>query len=114
MQFFLIDRLIEYVPWQSAVGLKNVSASEDFCVPGPNGDTVMPGLLVLEALLQAGAWLIVISSQLRRRPAILTLGSVEFLEDVRPGDQLRLEIQIENHWKVDWHLCATPSASDCS
>jgi 3-hydroxyacyl-[acyl-carrier-protein] dehydratase len=55
----------------------------------------MPPPFLLEALCQAGTWLIMISTERRKRAALLQVGSVTWLGDVRPGDVLGLEGEIE-------------------
>jgi len=52
---------------------------------------VMPPPLILEALCQAGTWLVMITTDRRKRAALLSIGSVDFLAPVRPGDVLMLE-----------------------
>ena len=51
---------------------------------------------MLEALCQAGTWLVMISTDRRKRAALLSIGSVDFLGDVRPGDVLELEGKVES------------------
>jgi 3-hydroxyacyl-[acyl-carrier-protein] dehydratase len=71
-------------------GRKVTSYSEDYWEER-DGELVMPPPLVLEALCQAGTWLIMISTDRRKRAALLSVGSVDFLGDVRPGDVMELE-----------------------
>jgi 3-hydroxyacyl-[acyl-carrier-protein] dehydratase len=56
----------------------------------------MPAPLALEALCQAGTWLIMISTERRKRAALLSVGSVTFRGDVRPGDVLELEGTVDS------------------
>jgi 3-hydroxyacyl-[acyl-carrier-protein] dehydratase len=56
----------------------------------------MPAPFVLEALCQAGTWLIMITTERRKRAALLSVGSVDFLDDVRPGDVLELEGTVDS------------------
>src|SRR5438067_572398 len=56
----------------------------------------MPPPLVLEALCQAGTWLIMISTERRKRAALLSVASVDFLQDVRPGDVLDIEGTVDS------------------
>jgi 3-hydroxyacyl-[acyl-carrier-protein] dehydratase len=51
---------------------------------------------VLEALCQAGTWLIMITTERRQRAALLSIGTVEFLADARPGDSIILEGNVES------------------
>lgn len=96
MRLLLVDRLTDVVPWRSARGSKLVSASEDFIQAGPGGRH-MPRGLVLECAFQAAAWLIVISSSLKLRPAILSVSGVRWFAEVRPGDRLESVIDVLHH-----------------
>jgi 3-hydroxyacyl-[acyl-carrier-protein] dehydratase len=90
MRFHLIDRIDSYEPKASVKGRKVTSLSEDYWEDAGDG-LVMPPPLVLEALCQAATWLIMISTDTRQRAALLSVGSVDFLGDVRPGDAIELE-----------------------
>lgn len=95
MRFHLIDRVVEWEAGKSVLGRKLTSRSEEFWEE--DGDELrMPPPLVLEALCQAGTWLVMISTDRRKRAALLSIGSVEFLGDVRPGDVLDLEGTVES------------------
>jgi 3-hydroxyacyl-[acyl-carrier-protein] dehydratase len=91
MRFHLIDRVDSYEPKVSVRGRKVTSLSEDYWEETPAEGLVMPPPLVLEALCQAATWLVMISTDTRQRAALLSIGSVDFLEDVRPGDVVELE-----------------------
>jgi 3-hydroxyacyl-[acyl-carrier-protein] dehydratase len=95
MRFHLIDRVVEWEAGKSVLGRKLTSRSEEFWEE--DGDELrMPPPLVLEALCQAGTWLVMISTDRRKRAALLSIGSVDFLGDVRPGDVLDLEGTVES------------------
>jgi 3-hydroxyacyl-[acyl-carrier-protein] dehydratase len=95
LRFHLIDKVEACEPGQSVRGLKLTSLSEDYWEAGDDGP-VMPYPFLLEALCQAGTWLIMISTDRRKRAALLSIGSVEFLGDVTPGDVLVLEGSIDS------------------
>src|SRR5258707_1248686 len=57
MRFVLVDRITELHPGQSLVAVKNLSLAEEYLADHFPGFPVMPGVLMLEALTQAGAWL---------------------------------------------------------
>lgn len=90
MRFHLIDRIDSYEPRASVRGRKVTSLSEDYWEDAGDG-LVMPPPFVLEALCQAATWLVMISTDTRQRAALLSIGSVDFLGDVRPGDVIELE-----------------------
>ena len=95
MRFHLVDKVISWEPERTVVARKLASHSEDFWESSNDGP-VMPPPLVLEALCQAGTWLIMISTDRRKRAALLSVGSVDFLGDVRPGDIVELEGNVES------------------
>lgn len=93
MRFHLIDRIDELEPRVSVRGRKVTSHSEEFW-DDSGSDPVMPPPLILEALCQAGTWLIMASTELRQRAALLQVGAVRFLGDVRPGDIVELHGEV--------------------
>jgi 3-hydroxyacyl-[acyl-carrier-protein] dehydratase len=95
MRFHLVDRILECEPGQSVRGRKVCSLGEEFW-EGEGDDLRMPPPLVLEAFCQAGTWLVMITTERRKRAALLSIGSVDFLGDVRPGDVLDLEGTVES------------------
>src|SRR5204863_9838071 len=58
---------------------------------GANSTPTMPHALVLEALCQAGSWLLLLSSELRQRAALLSIGSVTYIREVELGAVLEIE-----------------------
>lgn len=95
MRFHLIDRIDAYEPYRSVRARKLTSVGEEFWEPSPGGP-LMPRPLVLEALCQAATWLVVASTERRRRAALLQIGSVSFTGDVRPGDVLDLHGEVRS------------------
>ena len=95
MRFHLIDRVDAYEPSRSVRGRKLTSRSEEYWEER-DGGLIMPPPLVLEALCQAATWLIISSTDLRKRAALLSIASVSFLRDVHPGDVLLLEGTVDS------------------
>jgi 3-hydroxyacyl-[acyl-carrier-protein] dehydratase len=97
--FLLVDRVIELVPEQSIVAIKNVTINEPFFEGHFPGHPVMPGVLIVEALAQASGLLIGLSGTMTDKDdRIFYLAKVDnarFLRPVVPGDQLRLEVQLK-------------------
>lgn len=91
VRFHLIDRVDSYEPSRSVRARKLTSRSEEFWDTADEADGVMPPPLILEALCQAGTWLIISSTEMRKRAALLSIASVEFGASVRPGDVLDIE-----------------------
>ena len=93
--FLLLDRVEEYVAGESAIAVLEVTDSA-FWVPGHFPDyPVMPGVLIVEALAQAGAVALLSLSENQGRIAFFAgIDKVRFKRQVRPGDTLRLECRI--------------------
>ncbi len=93
--FVLVDRIVEMVPDERIVGLKNVTMNEPFFQGHFPGTPIMPGVLIIEAMAQAGAILVNASrSEEKRKELIYFMGidKARFRKPVIPGDQLILEI----------------------
>ena len=93
--FLLIDRVIELEPNVKLVAIKNVSINENFFVGHFPDEKVMPGVLIIEAMAQAGCVYFYYSKKLMGKNVVYYLGKVaaKFFAPVVPGDQLRLEVE---------------------
>jgi UDP-3-O-[3-hydroxymyristoyl] N-acetylglucosamine deacetylase/3-hydroxyacyl-[acyl-carrier-protein] dehydratase len=94
--FLLVDRILELEPGKRAVGLKNVSMNETFFQGHFPGHPVMPGVLILEALAQVGG-VAVLAARDGDNSKIQYLAGIDearFRKPVKPGDQLRLEVEV--------------------
>ncbi len=93
--FLLVDRIVELEPGSRAVGLKNVSVNEPFFAGHFPGYPVMPGVLIVEALAQVGAVAMLAGGGHAGKLALFAgIDKVRFKRQVRPGDTLRLDVQI--------------------
>jgi 3-hydroxyacyl-[acyl-carrier-protein] dehydratase len=90
VRFQLVDRIVHVEPWRTVTARKVTSRAETHWQMTPDGPRMAP-TLVLEALCQAGTWLILVSTERRRRAALLSVGSCSFTGPVRPGDIIELE-----------------------
>lgn len=93
--FLLVDRIIEIEYGQRAVGLKNVSIGEPFFQGHFPDYAVMPGVLIVEALAQVGAVALLGMEEHKGKLGLFAgIDGVRFKRQVRPGDTLRLEVQL--------------------
>jgi len=95
--FLLIDRIVRFVPGEEIVALKNVTMNEPFFQGHFPAKPVMPGVLIIEALAQAGGILAAeIRGSEKRGEIIYFMGmdAVRFRKPVVPGDQLMLEARV--------------------
>jgi 3-hydroxyacyl-[acyl-carrier-protein] dehydratase len=93
VRFHLIDRIDDCEPGRSVRARKLTSRGETYW-RGSAGAERMPEPLVLEALCQAGTWLVLITTDRRRRAALLSVDAVRFAAPVTPGDVLVMEAEV--------------------
>lgn len=93
--FALVDRIIEYVPGQRAVGIKNVTFNEPHFQGHFPGRPMMPGVLIVEAMAQVGG---IVLTQLPELEGGLFLfagiDKVRFRRPVVPGDRLIMTVEL--------------------
>lgn len=93
--FLLIDRIESMEEGKSITALKNVSYNEPFFA-GLSAEPVMPGVLIVEAMAQAGAVAILSMDEFRGKTGYFgAIKNVKFKRKVVPGDTLRLELEID-------------------
>jgi 3-hydroxyacyl-[acyl-carrier-protein] dehydratase len=94
--FLQVDRVIELVPQKRIVAIKNVTINEEFFQGHFPGAPVMPGVLIIEALAQAGAVLLLSDIPDRESKLVYFTGIDEarFRRPVVPGDQIRLTMDV--------------------
>ena len=94
--FLLIDRITEIQRTKRIVALKNVSVNEPYFVGHFPQGPIMPGVLVVEAMAQAGGVLLLIEFPDREHKLLLFTGieRAKFRRPVTPGDQLRIEVDV--------------------
>ena len=106
--FLMIDRVVEVVPDATAVGIKNVSINEPYFQGHFPQRPVMPGVLIIEAMAQTAAVLVVHTLGISAEGKLVYFMSVDdarFRRPVMPGDQLRIHVTKErnrgNVWKFN-------------
>jgi len=110
--FLMVDRVLEIVPGKSITAIKNVTANEPFFTGHFPRMSVMPGVLMIEAMAQASG--ILTYETLAAAPEgelyfLAGVDNVRFKRLVIPGDQLRLQIELIKHRLDVWKFMGTAS-----
>ncbi|HET6843262.1 MAG TPA: 3-hydroxyacyl-ACP dehydratase FabZ [Candidatus Angelobacter sp.] len=94
--FLLLDRVLEIEPQKRIVAIKNVTINEPFFNGHFPGEPLMPGVLIVEAMAQAGAVLLLSEIADRDQKLVVFTGieRARFRRPVVPGDQLRIEVDV--------------------
>ena len=102
--FLLVDRVVEMEPGKRVVAYKNVTFNEPFFQGHFPGAPIMPGVLIIEAMAQAGAVLLLHDMEDRDSKLVYFTGidKARFRRTVVPGDQLRFTLEV---LKLRSHTC---------
>ncbi len=104
----LIDRVVDIVPGESCTGIKNVTANEPFFQGHFPGHPIMPGVLIIEAMAQTSATLVVASidgvSCDTHIVYFMTIESARFRKPVVPGDRLEVKVAKERQRGSVWRF----------
>jgi 3-hydroxyacyl-[acyl-carrier-protein] dehydratase len=93
--FLLVDRVLEIVPKQRIVALKNVTANENFFNGHFPAKPVMPGVLIIESMAQAAGILMLSQEEHQGKiPYFTGIDNARFRRMIVPGDQIILEIEV--------------------
>ena len=94
--FLLVDRIVEIEAERRIVGLKNVTINEPFFQGHFPGHPIMPGVLIIEAMAQVGGMLLMgsLGDPESKVVYFMSLDNVKFRRPVKPGDQLRFELEL--------------------
>jgi len=94
--FLLIDRVVEFEPTKRLVAIKNVTINEPFFQGHFPGYPIMPGVLVVEAMAQAGGIIMMAEIPDPHKKLVVFTGieRAKFRRPVTPGDQLRIEVEV--------------------
>jgi 3-hydroxyacyl-[acyl-carrier-protein] dehydratase len=99
--FLFIDRLIEMERMKRVVAIKNVTSNEPFFAGHFPNFPIMPGVLIIEAIAQAGAALLLteVPDRASKLMVFTSIDDARFRRPVVPGDQLRIEVTVLN-WRT--------------
>ena len=93
--FLLIDRVLEIEEGKKITAIKNVTMNEPFFQGHFPNEPVMPGVLIIEAMAQAGAVAILKLDEYKKKTAYFgAINNAKFKAKVVPGDTLRIEVEI--------------------
>jgi 3-hydroxyacyl-[acyl-carrier-protein] dehydratase len=114
--FLLVDRIIELEPGERVVGIKNVTVNEPFFQGHFPENPIMPGVLIVEAMAQAGGVLARMSMpgvpEEKETNTVLFMDKVKFRKPVVPGDQLILEIKPLRKGSKVWKMAGKAFVKD--
>ncbi|WP_048848858.1 3-hydroxyacyl-ACP dehydratase FabZ [Tanticharoenia sakaeratensis] len=115
--FLMIDRMVDIQLGQSAVGVKNVSVNEPFFQGHFPSRPVMPGVLIVEAMAQTAATLVVLTlgeAFEGKLVYFMTIEGAKFRRPVGPGDQLRIHVEKERSRANVWRFKGVARVDDVS
>ena len=94
--FLLVDKILDLIPYERVIGIKNVTANEPFFIGHFPGHPIMPGVLIVEAMAQVGG-ILLLNAELNPEDKLVyftNIDKVKFRRPVLPGDQLRFELEM--------------------
>lgn len=95
--FLLVDKIVELEEGKKAVGIKNVTVNEPFFQGHFPDYPLMPGVLIVEAMAQVGAVAMMTVEENKGKLGVFTgIDKVRFRKEVRPGDTLKIEVEMIN------------------
>jgi 3-hydroxyacyl-[acyl-carrier-protein] dehydratase len=108
MRFVLIDRIVELEPGRRLEAVKNLSLAEEYLADHFPGFPVMPGVLMLEALTQAGAWLVRDMEDFAHSVILLKQArTIKYGSFVEPGRRLVLQVELLKHTERETEFTLT-------
>ena len=94
--FVMIDRIIDFIPGEKCTAIKNVSVNEPYFQGHFPGRPIMPGVLILESMAQAGAFLVLhdLEDPIKKGMLFSAVEKSKFRAPIVPGDQIVLEMKL--------------------
>ncbi|MEM8916652.1 MAG: 3-hydroxyacyl-ACP dehydratase FabZ, partial [Pseudomonadota bacterium] len=111
----LVDRVVDVYPDQSAVGIKNVTINEPFFNGHFPGHPIMPGVMIVEAMAQTAAVLVICTIGVKSSDKLVYFMSIEqarFRRPVTPGDTMRLTVKKKQNRRNVWKFEAVAHIDD--
>jgi beta-hydroxyacyl-ACP dehydratase FabZ len=102
--FLMVDAILEMDPRKSILGLKNVSLNEPYFQGHFPGNPIMPGVLIIEALAQTGAFMLLreVKDHEKKLIYFVSVDEARFRRPVKPGDQLLLAVKVLS-WRSEFY-----------
>jgi len=95
MRFHLIDRIVDFQPGQSLRAVKNLTTGEEYLADHFPTFPVMPGVLMLQALVESGSWLLRLTEDFRHSVIVLReVKNIKYGTFVEPGRRLELTVEL--------------------
>ena len=113
--FLLVDRIQDWEPGTRITAMKNVTFNEPFFQGHFPGFPIMPGVLIVEAMVQAGGLLACKSEPEATKDKhvyFMGIDKARFRRPVQPGDQLRMEVEVTKHRGKVWQFEGAAYVSD--
>jgi len=102
MRFWLLDRICSFEAGKRLTAVKNVSLAEEYLADHFPEFPVLPGVFMLEAATQAGAWLVRLSENYAHSIVVLhEARAVKYADFVTPGQMLTMNVEITSEWQTD-------------
>ena len=94
--FVMIDRIVDFIPGEKCTAIKNVSVNEPYFQGHFPGNPIMPGVLILESMAQAGAFLVLhdLENPLEKGMLFSGVEKSKFRTPIVPGDQIVLKMKL--------------------
>jgi 3-hydroxyacyl-[acyl-carrier-protein] dehydratase len=113
VRFCLVDRIVEMDAGESITALKNLTSAEEYLADHFPGFPIMPGVLMVESLVQTGAWLMRFTENFAYSTILLKeVRAVKFSNFVKPGETLRIHCKVHGRTENEYVLKATGTVND--
>lgn len=105
MRFCLVDRIVDLRAGESIAAIKNLTCAEEYLADHFPGFPVMPGVLMVESLVQAGAWLMRYTEDFEYSAILLKEArAIRFNNFVHPGQTLHVECQVQKRSDTEYTM----------